>query len=602
MKRFLAITIAGVMALSGSVTIFADGVTGSGAVEYDNSEDLAYDKVTVPTVSAGTYAFTLDPTGQLHIFDQDNYDTGSVYFSAIKTRASVEAKTGVSLFKKIKTEEAAVSNAWDGVVKTVASGAIGEVNSGFYVWIPDTTVDAAVTSGKLGKYEALTDSNIGNWFKLQDPDDSDNKKIVLKNDYKSGTNVCDGKIYKDDYEAITGDKITDSDLDSIGNYVTIDSTGAATAFPNLYKEDSGSKVAATSADITVTKSETGNIGRTDAATVINKSTKDKTVTATVTMNNVSGLTFKNSATFASDDTDTSVYFAATNGTTTNALEAASDGTKATVTYTVDLDGVSTDDQITYQASGTTDIGGHQYLRYEAPDVTYDSDSFYITAAANTNAGAAAKWKEWADGLTVAPTINVVYSVTDKDSGSTNVATVDIAANGAFTITAPSNKTFDSETFESLYEGEYDDLTAWNNAPSLGSNDTVWTVPVSTLQWLEKDATGAYKFKVKYDGDTEETEVSFAPTVPIVLPSANGITITAPYGKTFVSSIFKTLYDGETDVDITSWNTKPTLSSENTVWSITSSTLEYLDKDSDGAYNFTVKLSDAADSVTVTYEA
>lgn len=425
MKRFLAMTMATMMAVGCGTTIFADddGVTGTGAVEYDNSEDIAYDKITVPTIAAATYNFTLDPTGQLHTFDQDNYDTGSVYFTGIKTRASIQAKTGVNLFKKIKSEEAAVSGKWGSVVKTVASGAVTEVNTGFYVWVPDNTEDAKVTSGKLGKYVALDKDNIGNWFELVDPDDDTSKSIKLKNDYKSGANVCDGKIYKDDYEAITGNKITDSDTDPISDYVTISAEGTATAFPNLYKAgEDGAKVAATAADITVTKAENGKIAHTDAATVINKSTKDKTVSATVTLNNATGLTFNSSSTFAADDDKASVYFAATNGTDTEALVASSDGTKATATYTVDLDGVSIDDQITYQTSNTSALGGHNYAKYEAPGVTYDADSFYITAAANTNAAAKNNWVEWADGLAnaqtpTAPTLSVVYTVTDKDAGS-----------------------------------------------------------------------------------------------------------------------------------------------------------------------------------------
>lgn len=126
-----------------------------------------------------------------------------------------------------------------------------------------------------------------------------------------------------------------------------------------------------------------------------------------------------------------MYVTATNGTTTNALVAAADGASATATYTVDL-AAPTIGEITYMAAGTNSAtGGHNYARYEANGTTYGSDSFYITATANSNAAAADAWNEWAAGVTstTRPKINIIYTVANKTDGPT-------ITSGATTIASP----------------------------------------------------------------------------------------------------------------------------------------------------------------------
>ena len=71
-KKLLALVLTGAMALGSSFTVLADepeGVSGQGAVEYDNSEAIEYDKVTVPTLTPATYNMTIDTNGLLKEYD-----------------------------------------------------------------------------------------------------------------------------------------------------------------------------------------------------------------------------------------------------------------------------------------------------------------------------------------------------------------------------------------------------------------------------------------------------------------------------------------------------------------------------------------------------
>lgn len=436
-KRFLAVAMTAVMTVGSSTAALAanEGVTGNGIVEYDNSEDIAYDiaAVDVPTLTASKYNFTLDPTGQLHTYNPSNYDEGTVYFSSTDTRASIKAKENVSLFTQSKKAVEPTSGVWNGIVKTVAEKAITEVESGFFVWVPDTA-NETYTAGKPGKFVEITKDNIGNWFELAAPDTDGDTTIKLKPDYKFGANVCDGKVYQLSYDAVSNNTITDSDTDPLSKYVTIEND-APTAFPNLYKDNSGEKVAATAADIEYTAAKTKNQGRTDAVTVINKSTKAKTVTAKVTMKNISNITFKDENAY-DDDTDASMYVAATDGTTANtfALEASADGATANATYSVDL-AAPTITEITYMTSETNEeTGGHNYARYEAYGTVYNSDSFYITASANSSAEAKDAWDEWAKEVTdeTRPEINIVYTVADKvDTTIVQMAAISVVDSVAY---------------------------------------------------------------------------------------------------------------------------------------------------------------------------
>lgn len=514
MKKFLAMAMTGVMVLSSGIIVNADnGVTGAGVVEYDNSEAVAYDKVTVPTVAttASNYAFTLDPNGLLHTYDPTNYDAGSVYFSKIKDRATIKAADNVTLYTEAKSK---VPQADWGTVITVSNKAITAIVGDCYVWVPDTTAtvqSSGFTSGKPGKYVKLTTDNVGNYFEL----DSDETGVQRKADYKSGTNVFDGEIYKSTYTAVTG-VITDSDVTPLTEeYVTLDDSGTVTAVKNLYTSNTGT--AATKDDVVYTAATTQNAGSTNTATVVNKSTKAKTVKAVVTMKNVGGIKFKATNSYT-DDTDASMYVVAKNTAqtpVTAVLSKASDtADTATATYTTELAAASGVSEVTYMSGENDKTGGHSYQRYAAADPTYTSDSFYIEATANT--GAATAWDEWAAKVTdeTRPEINIVYTVTDKTTEPTitGSATMTKSDNAEFTLSGLGELTVKSVVLKNCHNGAGDVLspvTLKSASYSLANSKLVLDCTASDFTYRFTNESAAVDVEVTLSDDTVLTsELTF----------------------------------------------------------------------------------------------
>jgi hypothetical protein len=521
LSKIFALAMAGVMAF-GNTAVYAGEANGAGIVEYDNSEAVAYDVIEVPTIADSTYDFTLDPTSQLHKYMPSEYGEGTVYFTSIGTRASIEGKTGVTLYtqSKVEVEYDEDSTVWSDIVATVEDDEIATVNAGYFVWVPDTANATAQTGayakGLPGKFVEITKDNIGNWLELNG--DAGNKKIALKDTFKVAPNVCDGKVYQLAYTAVTGNKITDSDVDPLSNYVTIEDDEIS-EFINLYTDDEGT--AATADDVTYTAEEPVNQGITDTVTVINKSTKAKTVTAVVTMSNVTGITFNETSTFANDDTDASMYIAATNGTITKALAASANGATASATYTVDL-AAPTIEEITYMKAENDKnaaTGGHNYARYEANGTVYGSDSFYITAAANTEGADA--WDEWAKTVTAEtrPEINIVYTVADKVDGSVEetpeieeVEGVVVVADGVFYVGSSASAGFDltdvevtsvkvngkALDVETQIVVTTNDTGSWIGAPAASiaavEEDNNWA---AGTEWTFEVMFGNYKYTASY---------------------------------------------------------------------------------------------------------
>lgn len=463
-KKLTATLLTATLVVANVMPVMAaepNDVTGTGAVEYDNSEAVQYDSVTVPVVlDADNYEFELDPTHQLTKFNSVKYSAADTVFfnsTAPADRAKVQKtkdSTVTKLYKKDKVEYEqkdqdadhpwVETGVWEDVVKTVAAKAISEVNTGYFVWTPDTTNASAVgnlkySKGLPGTLVELDATNIGNWFELEDPEDASNKNIKLKVGYKikggadeSGSfEACDGKIYKEDYVELASTTVIDTDTDPLSDYAT--KSGDTVTFVNLYTENGGNYALATSTDFEYVDAEPKLQGRTNAVTVTNKSTKSKTITATVKVKNAESLSFNNSATFTAGDDTTKLYVAATNGTDTFAVSKAEEGaSEATATYTVDLDPASTAD-VTYMTTGNNNAGGHNYARFEGFGVDYDSDSFYIVAAANDDAAAAEAWVDWAksiDGTTVKrPEINIVYTVANTKTAE-EIAAEEAAAAAA----------------------------------------------------------------------------------------------------------------------------------------------------------------------------
>lgn len=461
-KRFIAVAMAATMVLGNSVTAFAvdpvGEVNGTGAVEYDDSEDIAYDSITVPSLSESTYQFEIDPDGLLADYGGENYNDGdNVFFTAIKDRAKIVVKDkDTKIYKKNYTEKDVDTGKtyWTGIV----TGATGTdtitytVADGFYLWVPKDAYSGTDASGKSGEYTAINAGNVAKYFDIVKDADDTNYDITFRKDYKAMVTsegvVCNGKIYelgyvevttKDTVGSDTYDTVVDSDADPLKNYVTVNASDAITAIKDLYTdktvEDSTVKAALETTDVDYVKATSRHIATSDVVYVTNKSTKKKTVTATITLKNANGLEVRNSSTFAADDKKASIYIAAlsqaSGASSATPYALAEDGDAIKGSFTVDIEG-TTDTGFTYQTAETNYAGGHKYARYSNPDATYNSHSFSVTAKANDNADddTKAAWKAYGEAFTEAgktPTLNVVYSVTDY-----------VAAPTTYTVTYKAN--------------------------------------------------------------------------------------------------------------------------------------------------------------------
>jgi hypothetical protein len=479
-KRILALVVAGVMVVGSSLTAFAaedDGtVDGTGAVEYDNSEALEYDKVMVPVIKDLTsYNFTLDPNGLLHTYMPSTYDDSLIYFTAEDTPETIEPAESITLYEKVKDEVADTDGAYADVAKALSEkkDSITEIEDGpFYVWAPDTTTsveDGNYTKGYMGKYIELSAENINLYF---DVDDAEGLTIKPKQDHLAMPDVFDGKLYTDSYVAIDGNKIEISAQTKLADYGITVEDGEITEATGLFKSDTGTAVDV-EADLVYTAATTKAKNSTDKVYVVNKSTKAKTVKAVVTMTNASGITFNPTSTFEDDDENASMYLAATNGSgtgsTTAALEASEDGATAKATYTLDLAAPTATD-ITYMDSTLSDVtGGHNYFRFAPQTVNYNDDAFYLTAMINANGADA--WEEWAGKVTetTRPKLNIVYSVTDKVDKYVSSTTISASSN-TVSVTMPSDVTISSVVLTKATGGNVT-LTAGTHYTISGSDYT-----------------------------------------------------------------------------------------------------------------------------------
>ncbi len=211
-----------------------------------------------------------------------------------------------------------------------------------------------------------------------------------------------------------------------------------------------------------TPEEATKNGSTDSVDVTNLSTRDKKVTAVVTLKNATGLTFKaNPGTYNEGEADTSVYFAATDGTTSNALVAAEDGKTATATYQVIIPKKRGSADVTYQTTDKNAAGGHKYAKYEGPFPTYETKAFYITATANTDAAAKSAWNTWAKGITATtrPEISIVYKVENVLSAEEEAE----ALAAKVTTFLSANNEVATKSVDEVVAGDLEDIVAAQTA-------------------------------------------------------------------------------------------------------------------------------------------
>lgn len=533
-KKLTATLLTATLVVANVVPVLADPadpgapqtVSGNGGVEYDDSEAIEYDSITVATLTDGAYAFTLDPTHQLSKYDWENYSADkSVYFTAETVKENIKPAEGVTLktAKKVPVTAVAASTPtkWNGIVTATAQGTDPETYSytfpenTYYVWVPDS----AYTSGKSGRYELLTPANYTNWFVPGGTNAA--PWIQLKNGYNAGSNPCDGNIYEIGYDTVPAAGITENATIKVDDYVTITS-GAISAIKNVYYVDTNDSdkikevpIANVDDYIVYTAPENSNTNSTTEANMVNKSTKTKVVTANITMSNVEGLKFVSENGLATS-TDASVYFAAMGGAAPVAFAKASDDAdKATAVYSVEVEEADKE-EITYMTNETNaNTGGHKYARYEAAGTTYTPNSFYITAVANTNTDddTKAAWEEYgsklAKGEYSKPEIKIVYSVTDKQTTPADVAP------SIATIEYDYDRTADLQIPVSLGTGDKIATAvtgvAWSTASdgtySDFAKDSKWTYSDSVVTfksniWGSKNVNDEFYLKITFnDSDT-----------------------------------------------------------------------------------------------------
>jgi hypothetical protein len=548
-KKLTAFVVVATMVVGSSLTAFAgdnDGVTGAGVVEYDDSTAVVYDSVTVPTLNAEKYNFEIDPTGRLHEYDADQYVAGSVYFSSVSTPESIKPNAtklnGDKLYYQTKTELSpdSTSHNWEDIVTaTTNEGVItvSAITDELYVWVPvaDASVNTAYTNGKNGEYKKIDKDNYSKWFKVVEPT-SGTYELALRSDYKAGTDVCDGNIYQTSYAEIAAAGIVEganSDV-KVEDYATVTTTEGVTTvtYTNVYtRGGSGTTddpytytiLAANSDKMDYTPEESTKNNKTDYVNVTNKSTKVKKVKAVITMSNATGLTFKASDAYEDAEAATSVYFAATDGTTPVKFVASDDGTKATATYEVDIPAKTGGTDITYQTTATNAAGGHVYKRYEGPNPIYTTKAFYIQASANTKAEAKTAWETWAKGITATtrPSINIVYTVSNVLSDADAAAEFKTTYATILAKTTATVEASDLATIEAALAA-YGDLTAEAKA----------------LLITEKDLLDELK------AAAEAPAVYLATST--ISADANIVTMTLPDGVTFDSA---KVSNGESDIDL-----------------------------------------------------
>jgi len=525
-KSLMAVALSAAMVLSSTSAMAAEQTsTGNGAFENDDSAVPVYDEVTLPTVAAGTYNFTIDPQKLLNKYDSETYSDASatLLFNTVNQQAKIEALAtaqidGALIDGKLYTHtkvEADIDDDLKAAI-TVATSTITAVEPGFYLWVPDETTPIDYD----GKYLEIDTTVLGTYFDIT-LTESAVDSIALKANHNAGSVVCADEIYMDEYVEATGSATDYVTLKADGSAIDTE-TATANQDINLYvttDEAAFTQITKTNLATYVKFTPATNTykGQSNKVKIINKSTKTKTVTAKVTVKNADGLTFKPEATYSSD-TSASVYLAITDGSTPVAVAAADSVVSATKTF--ELAPADESEAITYQTTSTDDkTGGHVYKRYIQPDdgSKYSFCEFYITGSANSEEGAKEAWDAYNKALEAnqtpkIPGIDVVYSINDKVDKYTLTAAGD---------NAPTFKVAGA-TVTSAAEG--DEVTIVPAVVDGKVVDTVKYTPSGEEAVTVTPVSGAYKFTMPAKA------VSVAVTYKSADKAPNIATRTGTYSK------------------------------------------------------------------------
>lgn len=517
MKKFsklISLLCVGAMLFS-SMTVFADEatVTGDGALENATTTNVSFDTFVVPTMPAGTYDFTLDPQKLLNEYDPAHYPTaGTFYFKSVTTPATIANKdneaqtTDGKLYVKELAGQSADLSALQAAI-TVANSAITDVAAGFSLWVPDA--DALATGG--GEFLAIDETNIANYFDIV-LEATAVTSIDWKDVLKADASVCDGKLYADVYT-----EITPATFDVTGHVKT---DVSPVEFKDIYiKLTDGTYELATTSTVEYTEPESTYNAKSDVLTIESKSTKAKTVTATVTVENGDGLTFTNDDTFAAD-TAASVCLAVVPGTG-DTVYVGGDAQTATLTFDIEP---ATFTPITYRGEVDDKTGGHLYHQYAPYDITSSSVSFYLEGASNGTEGAKEAWDAYAEYLrteegATKPGVKVIYKIEDKAEAVVDAAptfgdgsTIQYSLTSASDIVVPYTMGSGAQAAETVTDVVLKDGDALYSLN--GSVGTTLGSEYLGLDTTEKEATltaalcatmtsgKSYQLFIVYDGELE----------------------------------------------------------------------------------------------------
>jgi len=477
-RKFIAIAVASVMVMV-PMTAMASGaagqtVQGTSIVEWDNSvapKDII--KVILPTISGGTYNFTLDPYGLLYEYNPyhatlnpTGFPEGLVNGSGTANNAAVYMANSVDagvtgkanadtdddkLYKVYYEEDLLYADILGDIVLVTGTGAVDTLADRYAIWVPHRTGSAPdfVRNGE-GEFLPLTAGNLATYFDIV-PDTNDveaaSMEPVLLDRTEVGNGVVfDGNVYKlvveefDDPEELLKYVEIDANGDIIGTkidiFVKLDGTSGLLEEHYITVEDAIANLTAVNDYDDVMDYDEGTVEwgfESPEVTVINRSTIDITVGVELKIVDDTGkLTFAAEAAGGADwDDEEMVFFAIKSGADVEAAERAEDANNDPLNYaiaelTFDLT-AQPFGSTTYQSAEINPITlGRNYYQWRSYLSPYDftEASFSIIADANMEDGNKAAWDAYviaglAEEEIEMPYIEVVYTVTTTDGDAIN---------------------------------------------------------------------------------------------------------------------------------------------------------------------------------------
>lgn len=483
MRKLSALVCAGALVMTSVVPAWAAQTSNSdGAVENMGEQGVSFDSIVLPAIADGTYDFTLDPEKLLKTYGGAAYTAAdsTFIFTATDTAASLAYEKGTApnvtdekVYSQAKTA-AADNTGLEGALDVADSKVTGfkasATNKEFYVYIPDRSSEEAIAQAR-GKYELIVPAgdgaNLEKYFTVTYPT-ATTVSLAFKGDKELDLesevpNVCNGKLYTNDWVQVTKD---------FDQYVTIEDgkvTGIKEGVKLATKKSDGSAAIdiTDATKITYKAATTKKAATSEKVTIVNKSSKDKTVKVKVNVTNGDGLEFADDATKAAalDKTKASVFLRVSNGTAINDVYVKKTTVDDVNTYSAvaafDVSGVDTTvagTVETYMAGIDEKTGGHIFNAYLNPvaDSAYSKVEFTLQGGAVDVAGisdadqkkAAQKvWNDYAESLrssstVVKPGVTVVYDIKDK---VTKVTGTDVALTGEVSFNDDGTAWFDLGT-------------------------------------------------------------------------------------------------------------------------------------------------------------